>query len=207
MSVAFLSDGPSDRRALTPQNATFGQTLRDAFFNHLADRSELLADGLRLTDQRLQNDVGFTLLIAEISANDLFRRLELTIDTAIALLQSGGVPRQVEMNQIGAIALEVDAFAGRISADQNAQRLNIGIRVERSFHLFPSIRSRCAGEDANSVISAIRVRHRLAQASFEPSPRVLVFCENDETPAIPVLAAEKVGFDPVGQPAHPGVGS
>ena len=104
--------------ALTAQNAAFGQTLRDALFDHLADRSELLADGLRLPDQRLQDDVGFALLVAEISANDLFRRLKLTIDAAVALLQPGGVPRQIEMNQVGAIALEVDALAGSIGADR-----------------------------------------------------------------------------------------
>ncbi len=123
--VAFLSDGPSDRRPLAAQNAAFGQTLRDAVLDHLADRSELFADGLRLPDQRLQHDVGFTLLVAEVSTNDLFRRLKLTIDAAVALLQPGGVPRQIEMNKVGAVALEVDALAGRVSADEDAQRLNI----------------------------------------------------------------------------------
>ena len=71
-SVAFISNGPSDRRALAAQNAAFGQTFRDAVFDHLADRSELVADGLGFPDQRLQYDVGFTLLVAEISADDLF---------------------------------------------------------------------------------------------------------------------------------------
>ena len=97
--VAFFSNGSSDRRALAAQNAAFGQTLRDAVFDHLADRSELLADGLSFPDQRLQYDVGFTLLVAEVSADDLFRRLKLTIDTAVALFQPGRVPRQIEVNR------------------------------------------------------------------------------------------------------------
>ena len=85
------------------------------------------------------------------------------------------------------------------------KRLHIGIGVEGSFDLFSSIRSCCAGEHANAVVGTIRVRHRFSKAPFEPTARVLVFREDDQTPAIPVLAGEKVGFDPFGQPAHPGV--
>ena len=119
--VAFLRDGASDRRPLAAQDAAFGQALGDAVLDHLADRAELLADGLRFPDQRLQHDVGFALLVAKISANDLLRRLKLAIDAAVALLQPGGVPRQIEMNEVGAVALEVDAFAGRVGADEDAQ--------------------------------------------------------------------------------------
>ena len=204
--VVFLRDRASDRRPLTAHNPAFGQPLGDAVLDHLADGAELLADGLRLPDQRLQHDVGFALLVAEISADDLLRRLELAIDAAVALLQPGGVPRQIEMNEVGAIGLKVDALPGGIGADEDAQRLDVRIGVEGPFDLFSSIRSRRASEHANAIVGAIRVRHRLAQPPFQPTPRVLVFREDDETPAIPVLAGEKVRFDPVGQPTHPRVG-
>ena len=54
--------------ALAAQNPAFGQALGDAVLDHLADRAELLANGLRFSDQRFQHDVGFTLLVAKISA-------------------------------------------------------------------------------------------------------------------------------------------
>src|SRR5450759_4465432 len=109
------------------------------------------------------------------------------------------------MNEVGAIGLKVDALPGWISADEDTQRLDIRVRVEGPFDLLSSIRSRRASEHANAVISTVRVRHRLSQAPFQPTARVLVLREYDETPAIPVLAGKKVGFDPVGQPMHSGV--
>ncbi len=110
------------------------------------------------------------------------------------------------MNEVGAIGLKVDALPGRISADEDAQRLNIRVRVEGPFDLLSSIRSRSAGEYANAVISTIRVHHRLSEASFQPTARVFVLREYDETPAIPILTGKKVGFDPVDQPTHSCVG-
>ena len=75
----------------------------------------------------------------EISADDLFCGLELPIDATVTLFQPGGVPRQVQMNKVGAIGLEVDAFSGGIGADQDTQRLRVRIGVKGAFYLFAAI--------------------------------------------------------------------
>src|ERR1700730_16774238 len=206
LGVVFFRDRASDRRRLATHNPAFSKPLGNAVLNNLADRPELFADGLRFSNQRLKYDVRFALLVAKISADDLLRGLELAVNAPIALFQPGRVPRQIEMNEVGAIGLKIDALPGRISADEDAQRLDIRVRVEGPFDLLSSIRSRRASEHTNAVISTVRVRHRLSKASFQPTARVLVLCEYDKTPAIPILTGKKVGFDPGGQPTHSCVG-
>ena len=98
--VILFGDRASDRRPLALADTVFGKSLRDAIFDHLTDGSEFITDCLGLSYERLQNDVRFALLIAEIPAIDLLRRLELPIDSAIALFQPGGIPRQIEMNEV-----------------------------------------------------------------------------------------------------------
>ena len=149
------------------------------------------ADGLGFPHQRFQHDVGFALLVAEVPADDLLRRLELAIDPAVALFQPGGIPRQIEMNEVGAIGLKVDALAGGIGADQDTQRLDVRVRVEGPFDLFPSIRSRRSREHPDAVVGAIRLGKSLAQPPFQPAPGILVFREDDEAPAVPVRPASK----------------
>ena len=53
-------------------------------------------------------------------AVDLRRRLELAVDAAVPLLDATGVPRQVEVEQVGAVGLEVQPFPGGIGSDQDA---------------------------------------------------------------------------------------
>ncbi len=81
------------------------------------------ANHLGLAHQRFQHDVGLALLVAEIAAEHLLGRLQLAIDAAVALLQPRRVPRQVEMDEVGAPGLQVDAFARGVGADEDAQRL------------------------------------------------------------------------------------
>ena len=82
-----------------------------------------------------------------------------------------------------------------------SQRFNVRVRVERSFDLLSSVRSRRAGEHTNSVISAVCIRDRLSEATLQPTPGVFVFGKDDETATIPVLPDKKIGFDPIDQPS------
>ena len=156
--VVFFANRAGDRRPLAPPNPAFRKPLGNAVLDHLADGTELFADGLGFPHQRFQHDVGFALLVAKVSANDLLRRLELAIDAAVALFQPGGIPRQIEMNEVGAIGLKIDALPRGIGADEDTQRLNVRVRVEGSFDLLSSIRSRRAREHADAIVGAVRVR-------------------------------------------------
>jgi hypothetical protein len=72
-------------------------------------RFRLIADKLGLLRRRFQHDVGFALLVEDIAADDLLRRLELAIDAAVPLFQPRGFPWQIEMYDVQAIGLEVEA--------------------------------------------------------------------------------------------------
>ena len=56
----------------------------------------------------------------EVVAADLRCRLQLAVDAPVALLDPAGVPRQVEVEQVGAVCLEVQPLASGVGGDQDA---------------------------------------------------------------------------------------
>ena len=63
-------------------------------------------------------------------APDGVGRLELAVDPAVALLDPAGVPRQVEVEEVGAVRLEVQALPGGVGGDEDAQRILGRVGVE-----------------------------------------------------------------------------
>ena len=59
------------------------------------------------------------------------------------------------MDEVGAVGLEVDAFARGVGADEDAQRLHVRIGVEGALDLLAAIRSGRAREDADAIVGAI----------------------------------------------------
>ena len=107
----------------------------DVVVDHLRQAAELPPDGLGLADQHLKHAVLLALRQHEVVAADLGGRLQLAIDAAVALLDAAGVPRQVEVEQVGAVRLEIEPFAGRVGGQQDAQRLARRIVVEAALDL------------------------------------------------------------------------
>src|SRR4051812_27753593 len=84
-SVIFFLDSAGKDSALTPRNTAFGKPLCNPVLYYLTDGAEFLADGLRLSNQCLEDDIRFTLFVAKVPTKHLRSRLELAIDTPIAL--------------------------------------------------------------------------------------------------------------------------
>ena len=61
--------------------------------------------------------------VDEVVAVDLGVRLELAVDAAVALLHAARVPGHVEVEQVPAVGLEVQALAGGVGGDQDADRV------------------------------------------------------------------------------------
>ena len=76
-----------------------------------------------LRDQHLEHAVLGALRQHEVVAAHLGGGLELAVDAAVALLDAAGVPGQVEVEEVGAVGLEVQALAGGVGGDQDAQRV------------------------------------------------------------------------------------
>ena len=87
-------------------------------------------------DELLEDHVLGALRVDEVVAAHLLRRLHRAVDAAVALLDARRVPRHVEVEEVGAVALEVHAFARGIGGDENADRVVLGRRVEGALHLF-----------------------------------------------------------------------
>ena len=92
-------------------------------FEHLGQAAQLLLDGLRLAHQDLEDAVLLAVGVDEVVAVDLVTGLELAVDAAVPLLQPARVPRHVEMEEVPAVGLEVQALAGGVGGDEDAHRV------------------------------------------------------------------------------------
>ena len=101
----------------------------DVIVNHLGQAAEFALDGLGLPYQHFQNVVFGALWKHEVVAAHLGRRLELAVDAPVALLDATRIPGQVEVEEIGAMRLEVQSLAGRVGGDQDAQGITRRIGV------------------------------------------------------------------------------
>src|ERR1039457_3074034 len=102
-----------------------------------------------------------------MAADDLFA-LELAVDAAVALLHSGGVPGNVEMEEVSAVVLEVNAFAGGIGGDENAEGVEIGRSVEGTLDLVEASAAGATLVGGDALFGAVGVR----EGGFEPLPEV-----------------------------------
>ena len=166
----------------------------DPLLDDLAGRAELLLDHLGLAHQRFEHNVGLALLVFEVAAEHLFRRLKLAVDAAVALLQPRRIPGQIEVDEVGAPSLQVDALARGVGADQDTQGLLRGVGVEGGLHLLAAILAGGAGEDADALVDAVGIGERFLEALFQPAPRVLPFGEDDQPAIVPSCAGQQIAL-------------
>ncbi len=73
------------------------QAFGKAGFEHLREAAQLALDGIRLSDEDFENAVFLAVGVDEVVAEDLGFGLELAVDPAVALFETAGVPRDVEV--------------------------------------------------------------------------------------------------------------
>jgi len=101
----------------------------------LAQAAEIAADALDLLDEDLEDMVLGPLGIEEVVAADFRLALKGPIHAAVSLFQPRRIPRHIEMEDVGAVALKVHALTGGIGCQQNAHRVLVWWAVECSLHL------------------------------------------------------------------------
>ena len=111
------------------------KTAFDVVVDHLGEAAELALDGVGLPDQDLQDVVLGALRQDEVVAAHPRRRLQLAVDAPVALLDAARVPGQVEVEEVGAVGLEVQPLAGGVGGDEDAQRVARGVGVEAALDL------------------------------------------------------------------------
>ena len=127
----------------------------DVVVDHLREAAELLLDGLGLPDEHLEHAVLDALRQHEVVAADLGGRLELAVDAAVALLDAARVPGQVEVEEVGAVRLEVQALAGGVGGEQDAQRVLGRVGVEAALDLLAPAPAGEAVDDLDALVGAV----------------------------------------------------
>ena len=109
------------------------------------------------------------------------------------------------MDEVEAPGLQVDAFPGRIGADQDAQGLLGRIGVEGLLDRLAAVAAGRTREDADALDHPVGAGEPLAQPLLEPAAGVLVLGEDDQPAVVPGVAVEAVGLDPAQEPSGAGV--
>ena len=95
----------------------------------------LTGNALGLFDQPLEHIVDRPPGKLKVVAANLARRLAKPVDTAVALLKACRIPRQVKVEHVGALPLQVDALARRIGTQQDAHGIVARVGVEQVANL------------------------------------------------------------------------
>ena len=183
-------------------NAFARQGLLHPHAQHFAGGAELSPDHLGLANERVQHPVLLPLRIDEIAAGHDLGRLQFAVDAAVALFEARRVPGQVEMDEVMATGLKVQALAGRVRADENADGLLIEGRVEGDLDPVALLEARLSREDEDATVQVraapAALEKPLLQPLDEPTTRVVPFREQKE-PAIPpaVRGVQHLSLDPV----------
>src|SRR5688572_11314059 len=82
-------------------------------------------------------------------------RLELPIDTAVALFDAAGIPWKVEVEEVRAMRLKVQALASGVRCEEDAEWIFRRIGIEPPLDLLPMRAAREAIDDLNALISAV----------------------------------------------------
>jgi hypothetical protein len=97
----------------------------------------------------------------------VLRRLKLAINAAVALFEARRVPRQIDVDEIVAAGLEVQALARRVRADEDPNGLPIERRIEGDLDPVALFEARLSGEDEDAPIQVHAAAAALEQALFQ----------------------------------------
>src|SRR5262249_34197872 len=97
----------------------------------------------------------------EVVAAHFRGRLHFAIDAAVALLDPTGIPRQVEMEKVRAVRLKVQALAGGIGGQQDAQRVLRRVGIELALDFLPASAAREAVDYLDAFFGAVAAFDRL----------------------------------------------
>src|SRR5262249_18666478 len=119
-------------------------------------------------------------------AIDLVSLLKFAVNTAVALFHPARVPGYVEVEEVIAIELEVEAFAGGIRGNQHANGVFLGVGIERPLDLLgPG--GRCwAVVNFDPMIRTVGALDGSGKMLAKIAQRVLVLGKDDHPRVVPL---------------------
>ena len=174
-----------------------------------ADFAEVFADGFHLeggTHEEFQiafqvadlaGDTGGVEAVAdEVMDMHLVRLLAVAIHPAVALLHAVGVPGNLEVDQLGTVVLQVDAFGGGIGGEQDADRGFLGVGLEGGLDRLALIVGHAA---VDHLQPAVLGEAFAGQQVEQPFLGGAVFGEDDDALVVPLAAGAQGLLEPVDQ--------
>ena len=156
----------------------------DVVVEHLGETAELVLDGLGLPDQHFQNVVFGALRKHEVVAAYLRRRLKLAVDAPVALLDAARIPGQVEVEEIGAMRLEVQSLAGRVGGDEDAKGVARRVGIEAALDLFPPCPDGLPVDGLDALFGEVAARDGLFEHLAQVALGTDHVLREDEHPAL-----------------------
>ena len=197
-----------------------GEALFHVVVDHLGQAAQLLPNGLGLADQHFENLIFLSLRQHEVVAANFAGRLQLAVDPAVALLDAARIPREVEVEEVGAVGLEIESLAGGVGGQKNAERIAGGGSVEPSLDLLAARAGGEAVDGRDAIPGPIGGGDRRLEHRAEVALRAFaVLREDQDAPFVPArrlraggrcLAERRepraaVFANPVDQPARLGL--
>jgi hypothetical protein len=162
-----------------------GEHGQDAVTHDGGEAAELAGDGVALGGEAREHGVFGQVLVPEVVAPHLGRRLQHAVDAAVALLDAGGVPREVEVEEVGAVGLEVDALARGVGGHEDAQGVLLGVGVEGRFEGLALVLVLRPVQAADARVVAVGALDGPAELIDQPRARVGKLREHDHPPGQP----------------------
>jgi hypothetical protein len=204
--VALELEHPSLRRALLGLFGLQPTTMpRHGLFDlggdHRAHVAEIVTDRLDLLGRHRQElQVGLQrarLGLAPASPDEVVDQhlragLAVPVNAAVALLETVGIPRNLDMHHPVTVALQVDALAGRVGGQQDPYRRFRRVVLEVRLDAFALVGVHAAVQQ----LEAVAGQAASGQALGQPLLSMAVFGEDDD----PLVGPRAVGAYNVGDP-------
>src|SRR5262249_2021895 len=132
----------------------------DVVLDDLGEAAKIALDRLGLAHEHVEDAVLGPVGQNEVIATHFGLGLQLAVDTPVALINAARIPRQIKVEQVGAVGLEIEPFASGVGGDQDAEWIVGGIGVESTLDLMSTGAARQAINDRDALIPAVRALDR-----------------------------------------------
>ena len=146
----------------------------------LGKAAEFAFDRFGLADQRGEDAVFRTLCVMEVVAENFRCGLKLPVDAAVALFETAGVPRDIEVEEMLAVGLEIEPFACGIGGEQDADGMRGRIGVEGGLDGLAFVHGSGTVEDLDALVRAIGALDGGLELVAQIAEGGFVFGENDD---------------------------
>ena len=108
----------------------------------------------------VENDVFFAVGIDKVMASHLEFALQSSVDSTVSLFHARWIPRDIVVEEIGAMSLKIYAFPGCVCSNENTYWMLVGRAVEGPLDFSALIIAEATVEDHDPAVAIVSVGER-----------------------------------------------